>query len=168
MANFQILPTELRLDILEYVVCSLAWLEPPDVEALDLDEWYYPSRVPARQVHPVLWFARRKSPKHLLRSLLCVSKDFKADTDYVWEVLIEPELKPLTSITGVGHAETDEESKDSDEEDEESEDVEVSNTQFGDSPASATEHEKLEAMYLGYIQAEDRRNGDSTSRRHLG
>jgi len=103
MAKYKDLPTELRLSILEYVVCSFAWLDPPDVDDIRRDDWFYPPQPPARQIHPITWHAHRSEPHELLKSLRLVSKTFDANVKYVWKQLVEPKLSPILNVDCVSH-----------------------------------------------------------------
>jgi hypothetical protein len=101
MATFQDLPVELRQSVLEYLVCSFAWLDPPDVDAINPKDWY-PEK-PAHQIYPVVWHAHRVEPSILVQRLCSVSKAFQADTKRVWLKLVEPRLSPILNVDAVGH-----------------------------------------------------------------
>ncbi|KAH7084667.1 hypothetical protein BKA63DRAFT_745 [Paraphoma chrysanthemicola] len=103
MATFQHLPAELRLVILEYLLWSFAWTDPPDPDALNPDEWFYPEQPSSCGVRPVVSFAHRTPLETLVRPLLCVSKQLQSETKYVWKHLVQPNLRHVISFTGVGN-----------------------------------------------------------------
>lgn len=89
------LPTELRQKILEYVVSALAWLDPPNIEALLPEDWISHGSTFRT------FRANLNSP--LLTSLLLVNKSFFSDTVCVWKNFVSPNLRiPVLSIDCVG------------------------------------------------------------------
>jgi hypothetical protein len=103
MARYQDLPAELWQSIFKHVVCSFVWLEPPDVDAINPDDWLYPPQPPAKHIHPVTWHAHRVESVNLLEQLYLVNKLFQADAKYVWTHLVEPKLFPILNIDLVGY-----------------------------------------------------------------
>jgi hypothetical protein len=95
MTRLMNIPTELRQEILEYVISALAWLDPPDVDALQPEDWIYHGS--AFRV----FRANLKSP--LPTSLLLVNKAFFSDTIYIWRHFVGPNLRvPVLNIDCVG------------------------------------------------------------------
>jgi hypothetical protein len=104
MASFSNLPTELRHEILDYVVTASAYLYPPDVEALQPEEWICqkPTHPPACRPGIIRHFRRVRNAGRLV-PLMLVSKAFAKDTSYVWSLMAEPKLVPTLNIDCVGH-----------------------------------------------------------------
>jgi hypothetical protein len=95
MTRLMNLPTELRQEILEYVISALAWLDSPDIEALQPKDWICHGS--AFRV----FRANLKSP--LLTSLLLVNRAFFTDTIYIWKHFVGPNLRvPVLNIDCVG------------------------------------------------------------------
>jgi hypothetical protein len=108
--TFPDLPTELRHNILEHVVTAYAYLDPPNVDAQQPEEWICPKLTyPPGYIGgyppavPIIRHFRRVPNAARILPLLLVSKAFAGDARYVWSQMVEPTLIPTLNIDCVGH-----------------------------------------------------------------
>jgi hypothetical protein len=110
MTQFPDLPTELRHNILEHVITVYAYLDLPNVDAQQPEEWICPKPTyppgytggypPAV---PIIRHFRRVPNAARILPLLLVSKAFARDARYVWSQMVEPTLIPTLNVDCVGH-----------------------------------------------------------------
>jgi hypothetical protein len=81
VTNLLEVPTELRHQIIEYVLTAVAWLHPLDVDALQAADWFSvdPEWPKGASIHQFRYVPNTKN----LAPLLLVSKLFAKDTTYV-------------------------------------------------------------------------------------
>ncbi|KAF1940195.1 hypothetical protein EJ02DRAFT_435790 [Clathrospora elynae] len=106
MTGFLDLSAELRFEIPEYVLTAIAWLDPPNIDALRPEQWTYLRPPPDRQSSrtPIVRIFRCLSNHRYLVSVLLISRAFAEDVAYVWRQMVKPQLVPVLNVDYVGHA----------------------------------------------------------------